>query len=108
MMNPFTGNEMVILHGISDKYKWIARDRHGALFVYEKMPKRQEDYYNVIDDDNWVGRKDINGNEIEQLTWGQLSDDIQNKLIEHYYNVVFPALFDRFYIAYYEHTLYYL
>ena len=51
MMNPFTGNEMVILHGISDKYRWIARDRHGALFVYEKEPKRQEDYYNVIDDD---------------------------------------------------------
>jgi hypothetical protein len=79
----------------------------GFRIVYAYINLDNDDwsefhFYNVIDDDNWVGRKDINGNEIEQLTWGELSDDIQNKLMEHYYNVVFPALFDRFYLAYYD------
>lgn len=41
MMNTFTEDEQVILKNVSIRYKWIARDKSGALFVYASMPKRQ-------------------------------------------------------------------
>lgn len=39
-MNMFTKDEQVILNNVSAKYKWIARDKNGALFVYARMPKK--------------------------------------------------------------------
>lgn len=103
MMNPFTGNEMVILHGISDKYKWIARDRHGALFVYEKVPKRQEDYYNVIDDDIGYFRLEPFEEIFKGVTWedgpvqfrkrGALMDDLISRqaAIDAVNNLTYPS-----------------
>ena len=37
-MNMFTNDEQVILKNVSSKYKWIARDKNGALFVYARKP----------------------------------------------------------------------
>ena len=47
MMNTFTKDEKTILKNTSGKYKWIARDRSGALFVYVRKPKK---YINVYGD----------------------------------------------------------
>ena len=46
MMNMFTKDEQTILRNTSAKYKWIARDRDGTLYVYNKKPKRQGAVYN--------------------------------------------------------------
>lgn len=56
----------------------------------------------IIEKDCWVARKDLDGNDIEVMTWEQVPEEIQNLLAEHYYNVVFPALFERFYLAFYD------
>lgn len=56
----------------------------------------------IIDKDCWVARKDLKGNEIEEMKWEQVPEEIQSILVEHYYNVVFPALFDRFFDAIYD------
>ena len=44
-MNMFTNDEQVILKNVSSKYKWIARDKNGALFVYARMPKKAGCFY---------------------------------------------------------------
>lgn len=44
-MNMFTKDEQVILKNISSKYKWIARDKNGALFVYARKPKKAGCFY---------------------------------------------------------------
>lgn len=38
-MNMFTKDEQTLLRNTSAKYKWIARDMDGGLFVYKKKPK---------------------------------------------------------------------
>ena len=43
-MNMFTKDEQTILRNTSAKYKWIARDMSGTLFVYDKKPKK----YSVV------------------------------------------------------------
>ena len=44
-MNMFTKDEQTILKNTSAKYKWIARDKNGALFVYARMPKKVGCFY---------------------------------------------------------------
>ena len=39
-MNMFTNDEQVILKNVSSRYKWIARDKNGALFVYARKPRK--------------------------------------------------------------------
>lgn len=43
-MNTFTKDEQTILKNTSAKYKWIARDMNGGLFVYKRKPKK----YNIV------------------------------------------------------------
>lgn len=45
MMNMFTKDEQTILKDTSAKYKWIARDKNGTLFVYNKKPKKFNRFY---------------------------------------------------------------
>ena len=42
----FTEDEKVILRNLPEEYEWIARDECGELFVFENMPKKE--------DDNWT------------------------------------------------------
>jgi len=44
-MNTFTTDEQVILKNVSSKYKWIARDMNGGLFVYKRKPKKRLTVY---------------------------------------------------------------
>lgn len=41
----FTEDEKTILRNINDKWKWIARDEIGGLFVYNAEPYKQESYW---------------------------------------------------------------
>lgn len=50
MMNMFTKDEQTILRNTSAKYKWIARDMDGELFVYKKKPKKYKIAYGDVDD----------------------------------------------------------
>lgn len=36
----FTEDEKVILRNVPKEFKWIARDKDGRLFVYDKKPKK--------------------------------------------------------------------
>jgi len=45
MMNMFTKDEQTILRNISAKYKWIARDKNGDLFIYVEKPKKHNTIY---------------------------------------------------------------
>lgn len=48
-MNMFTKDEQTILKNTSAKYKWIARDKNGALFVYVRKPKKYNTVYGDAD-----------------------------------------------------------
>ena len=41
-MKEFTNDEKAIARNIDQKYKWVARDRDGNLYVYEEKPKKEE------------------------------------------------------------------
>ena len=45
-----TEDEKVILRNLPEKYKWIARDKNGLIFIYEKKPSKY-DY-------SWIGYND--------------------------------------------------
>ena len=48
----FTDDELVIIRNIDKKFKWIARDRDGSLYLHEeKTEKREKD---------WLSKGDIN------------------------------------------------
>ena len=69
MMNMFTKDEQVILKNVSAKYKWIARDRNGTLFVYGEKPKKTEGYYNEVDDDMCYFRLEPFEDIFKKITW---------------------------------------
>ena len=46
-MSTFTKDEQVILKNVSSKYKWIARDSDGTLFVLNKKPTKYTRSYGV-------------------------------------------------------------
>lgn len=46
-MNTFTKDEQTILKNVSAKYKWIARDSDGTLFVFNKKPTKYTRSYGV-------------------------------------------------------------
>ena len=46
-----TEDEKVILRNLPEKYKWIARDENGLIFLYSKKPSKC-DY-------SWIGYNDI-------------------------------------------------
>ena len=66
MMNMFTKDEQVILKNVSSKYKWIARDKNGALFVYARMPKKAGVFY---DDDTSNLRLKPFEHVFNKITW---------------------------------------
>ena len=45
-----TEDEKVILRNLPEKYKWIARDKNGLIFLYAKKPSKY-DY-------SWIGYND--------------------------------------------------
>lgn len=65
-MNTFTKDEQTILKNTSAKYKWIARDKSGALFVYARKPKRQGVFYS---DDICDFRLEPFENIFKKITW---------------------------------------
>lgn len=50
-MNTFTKDEQTILKNTSAKYKWIARDKNGELWVYKRKPKK----FNTVYGDDVAG-----------------------------------------------------
>lgn len=54
VMNMFTKDEQTILKKSSAKYKWIARDMNGALFLYGRKPKKYNVVYGDVGDDGRV------------------------------------------------------
>lgn len=44
-MNMFKKDELTILKNTSAKYQWVARDKSGALFVYEERPEKEGCFY---------------------------------------------------------------
>lgn len=68
-MNTFTTDEQVILKNVSSKYKWIARDMNGGLFVYKRKPKKRLTVYGDAGDG--AGRFPIGPFEelFKKVTW---------------------------------------
>ena len=66
-MNTFTEDEQVILKNVSIRYKWIARDKSGALFVYASMPKKAGVFYS--DDDMCYLRLEPFEEIFKGITW---------------------------------------
>lgn len=69
MMNMFTKDEQTILKNTSAKYKWIARDKSGALFVYVRKPKKYLTVYGDAGDG--AGRFPLGPFEslFKEITW---------------------------------------
>ena len=44
-MKIFTDEEELALESTDKKYKWIARDESGDLYLYEMMPYRDENVF---------------------------------------------------------------
>ena len=44
--------ERIILENIDKHYNWIARDKNGTLYAYERKPKKEMQY------DNWDDKSD--------------------------------------------------
>ena len=42
-MEIFTNTEKLILEATDKRYKWIARDKNGCLYIYNTKPYRDED-----------------------------------------------------------------
>ncbi|WP_300628158.1 hypothetical protein [uncultured Thomasclavelia sp.] len=45
---PFTDDEKVILKNLPSRYKWIARDANGELYVYECAPIELNKHYSNL------------------------------------------------------------
>ena len=70
MMNVFTEAEQFILKNTSNKYKWIARDETGELWVFEIKPRREDDYYwNVDSPDIACAQLDPFEHMFKKITW---------------------------------------
>ena len=39
-----TSDEIAILRNIDKKYKWIARDKNGILYIYDSVPEKRGNY----------------------------------------------------------------
>ena len=39
-----TNDEIAILRNIDKKYKWIARDKNGILYIYDSVPEKRGNY----------------------------------------------------------------
>lgn len=44
-MKNFTEDEKFIARNIDKKYKWIARDSNGNLYVYGEKPEKIDQYW---------------------------------------------------------------
>lgn len=95
-MNMFTKDEQTILKSVSSKYKWIARDRDGTLYVYNKKPKRQGAVYG-----NGLGdfRSFPFGEVFEGVTWDggpvQFRKDVLDETEREYLKAVFRPFRNR-------------
>ena len=45
----FSKNEKTILRTLSEKWKWLARDKNGILYVYTHRPIRSSETYRVLE-----------------------------------------------------------
>ena len=111
-MNIFTDEEELLLKRTDKRYKWVARDKDGDLYIYETMPYRDENvfdtkcgYYYLVcdkccpdfknvtwenspiqyrDDESLEGQK-IKSKKIEELANGAEKDiKILNEMYEKY------------------------
>ena len=46
-MKIFTDEEELLLKRTDKRYKWVARDKDGDLYIYETMPYRDENVFNT-------------------------------------------------------------
>ena len=46
-MNIFTDEEELLLKRTDKRYKWVARDKDGDLYIYETMPYRDENIFDT-------------------------------------------------------------
>ena len=113
-MKIFTDEEELVLKRTDENYKYIARDKNGDLYIYKKMPYRDENVFDTNDgdcrfvcdkccsdiffknvtwenspiqyrdDESLEGRK-IKSKKIEELANGAEKDaEILNKMYEKY------------------------
>lgn len=47
-MKKFTEDEKVVARNIDKKYKWIARDSYGDIYVYRKKPTKLDTCWNTF------------------------------------------------------------
>ena len=96
MMNMFTKDEQVILKNVSSKYKWIARDKSGALFVYASMPKKAGIFYS---DDICDFRLEPFEDIFKKITWKggpvQFRKDVLDETERKYLKAVFSPFRNR-------------
>ena len=50
----FTEDEKAILRNLPEKYKWIARDSSGDLYVYESEPSKEDEFWNALSCCGWT------------------------------------------------------
>lgn len=99
MMNMFTKDEQTILKNISAKYKWIARDKNGDLFVYVEKPKKHSTIY--YDENHYLGnfRLDLFQEIFKGVTWEdgpiQFRKDILDETEREYLKAVLRPFRNR-------------
>lgn len=98
-MNTFTKDEQTILNNISSKYKWIARDRNGSLFVYNKKPKKYGIFFAINDDDGCSSRIEPFEDIFKGVTWEggplQFRKDVLDKTERKYLKAVLRPFRNR-------------
>lgn len=68
-MKMFTKDEQFILKNTSSEYKWIARDENGELWVFEKEPEREDDYWTVDSPDIACAQLNPFEHMFKEITW---------------------------------------
>ena len=67
----FTDEEKLALKSTNKKFKYIARDEDGDLYIYETEPFKDENVFDVNDDSNYrfMCDKCFSNNFFRNVTW---------------------------------------
>lgn len=97
----FTDEEKVILDALQKEYKWIARDKDGALGVYKERPKKLQLYHIVDDETRFSAFIDLEAfvNIFKGVTWENspicFRPPILDKVERRYLKTVFRPFHNR-------------
>lgn len=96
-MKKFTEDEKIIARKINKKFKWMARDKNGSLFVYVSNPTKEEKFGAWVSNNHYyisinavfdqglfksIKWKDAEPTRISDIYNPQILDDIEQKYLK--------------------------